>query len=136
MKPPKKYERWTADDRNAMRMLAAQGMSHADIAERLGRTPLAIREQLYLSKTYKAPARWTDEDRDLLRTQHAQGVSPEDAGKRLNRTPLAVTLMLHRMRKQDKVERFIDVAVEDYHEVEAPPKPSLWRRIINVIRRV
>lgn len=80
--------------------------------------------------------RWTDEDRDLLRTLHTQGVSHADMAKRLGRTPNAVAQVLCKMRKQDKAERFIDAAVEDYHEVEAPPKPSLWRRIINVIRRV
>lgn len=93
-------------------------------------------QKKYKPKEGKRNTRWTDEDRDLLRTLAAQGVPYFKIAERLKCTTAAVGAQLHKMRKQDDAERFIDAVMEDYHEVEVTPKPSLWRRIINIIRRV
>lgn len=90
----------------------------------------------YKRKEGKRNTRWTDEDLDLLRTLAAQGVSNWDIGKRLDRSHGAITQQLYLMRRQDEVDRFVDAVMEDYHEVEVTPKPSLWRRIVGVIRPV
>jgi len=90
----------------------------------------------YKRKEGKRNTRWTDEDLDLLRTLAAQGVSNWDISKRLDRSPGSVSAQLYLMRKQDEADRFVDAVMEDYHEVEVTPKPSLWRRIMNIIRRV
>jgi hypothetical protein len=76
----------------------------------------------YNPKARNRSARWTDEDRDLLRTLAERGVPHEYIARRLKRTRGSVTAQLYLMRQQGAVE--------------APPTPSLWRRIVNFIRPV
>ena len=93
-------------------------------------------QKKYKPKEGKRNTLWTEEDRDLLRTLAAQGVSHWDIGRRLDRSPGSISQQLYLMRKQDEADRFVDAVMEDYHEVEVTPKPSMWRRIMNIIRSV
>lgn len=44
---PKRYRRWTYDERLLLEQLKKEGVALAEIAERLGRTPKAVRMMLY-----------------------------------------------------------------------------------------
>jgi hypothetical protein len=88
--------RWSTDDDLRLMRLTAQGSTLEDVAQRLGRTPEAIRRRssrLGLARPAPASAprharRWTPEEDELLRLHHA--VNPARLAELLGRSDVAV----------------------------------------------
>ena len=88
--------RWSGDDDQRLMRLTARGSTLQDAAQRLGRTPEAIRRRaarLGVQPPAPAPAprharRWTPEEDELLRLHHA--LNPAPLAELLGRSDVAV----------------------------------------------
>ena len=88
--------RWSTDDDQRLMRLTARGSTLEDVAQRLGRTPEAIRRRasrLAIEPPAPAPAprharRWTREEDELLRLHHA--LNPGRLAELLGRSDGAV----------------------------------------------
>ncbi len=82
---------WTIEDRAELGELAAAGMCAAAVAERLGRTPAAIRGEAWRQELRLAPdvGWWTPEEKARLRGL-ARTTTYSEAAETLGRTPAAL----------------------------------------------
>ena len=87
---------WSTDDDQRLMRLTARGSTIRDVAQRLGRTPEAIRTRaarLGIEPPAPAPAprqgrRWTRQEDELLRLHHA--LNPARLAELLGRSDVAV----------------------------------------------
>jgi hypothetical protein len=82
---------WTIEDRKELGELAAAGLCAAAIAERLGRTPAAIRGEAWRQELRLAPdvVWWTSGERDQLRGL-ARTTTYSEAAATMGRTAAAL----------------------------------------------
>jgi len=81
---------WTQEDLDQMKALRAEGKTHAQIAEALGRTKASVCKQWLLARTQPALKRgymMTEERRRLLLELWAEGVAQSEILTRLNKLP-------------------------------------------------
>lgn len=103
--------RWSALEEQSLRQLIARGWPLEDIAQRLGRTPEAIRrraKRLAIAAPRPAPAsrqtqRWTSEEDELLRLHCA--LNPARLAVLLGRSDLAVYRRLCALGLRDAARR-------------------------------
>ena len=94
-------EPWTEDETEELRRMSADGISQADMAEQLGRTPNAVKIKLRSLGLYvpkPAAKAWTPEDESALVTMYRSGASFADIAASFGRTENAVISRLIRLR--------------------------------------
>ena len=94
-------EPWTADEAEELRQMAADGVTRAEMAAQLGRSPNAIKLKLqslglYVPKPAAKP--WTPEDERLLVKLYREGISFAELASVFGRTEGAILSRLIRLR--------------------------------------
>ena len=94
-------EPWTAEEAEELRQMAADGVTRADMAAQLGRSPNAIKMKLqslglYVPKPASKP--WTPEDERSLVKLYREGVSFAELASVFGRTEGAILSRLIRLR--------------------------------------
>ena len=94
-------EPWTAEEAEELRQMAADGVTRADMAAQLGRSPNAIKMKLqslglYVPKPAAKP--WTPEDERLLVKLYREGISFAELASVFGRTEGAILSRLIRLR--------------------------------------
>ena len=94
-------EPWTADEAEELRQMAADGVTRAEMAAQLGRSPNAIKLKLqslglYVPKPAAKP--WTPEDEHALVKLYRDGVSFAELASVFSRTEGAILSRLIRLR--------------------------------------
>jgi rubredoxin len=93
---------WTVSELQQAQTWRATGMSRAEIAQRLDRTPTAVKHVLVKAGTGYAtnePGRpWSPQDQQQALDLFRQGLSRAQIGERLNRTRPAVTHLFKRLK--------------------------------------
>ncbi len=94
-------EPWTADEAEELRQMAADGVTRAEMAAQLGRSPNAIKLKLqslglYVPKPASKP--WTPEDERLLVKLYREGISFAELASVFGRTEGAILSRLIRLR--------------------------------------
>ena len=94
-------EPWTADEAEELRQMAADGVTRAEMAAQLGRSPNAIKLKLqslglYVPKPASKP--WTPEDENALVKLYRDGVSFAELASVFGRTEGAILRRLIRLR--------------------------------------
>ena len=94
-------EPWTAEEAEELRQMAADGVTRADMAAQLGRSPNAIKMKLqslglYIPKPAARP--WTPADEDALVKMYREGVSFAELATAFGRTEGAILSRLIRLR--------------------------------------
>ena len=94
-------EPWTADEAEELRQMAADGVTRAEMAAQLGRSPNAIKMKLqslglYVPKPAAKP--WTPEDEHLLVKLYREGISFAELASVFGRTEGAILRRLILLR--------------------------------------
>ena len=103
--------RWSINDDERLMQLSTRGSTLEDVAQRLGRTPEAIRRhasRLGINPPERAPAprharRWTGEDDELLRLHHA--LNPARLAELLGRSDAAICRRLCALGLRARAQR-------------------------------
>ncbi len=103
--------RWSAQDDQRLTRLTAEGTSLESLAQRLGRTPEALRRRAArLGTRPPAPApaprqarRWSEQEDELLRLHHA--LNPARLGQLLGRSDRAVCRRIRSLGLRDRAQR-------------------------------
>ena len=112
-------EPWTADETDELRQMAADGVTRADMAAQLGRSPNAIKMKLqslglYVPKPAAKP--WTPEDEHLLVKLYREGISFAELASLFGRTEGAILRRLILLRA---------AVLPDTAPAEAPGMPPI-----------
>ena len=94
-------EPWTEEEAEELRQMAADGVTRAEMAAQLGRSPNAIKLKLqslglYVPKPAAKP--WTPEDERLLVKLYREGISFAELASVFGRTEGAILSRLIRLR--------------------------------------
>ena len=94
-------EPWTAEEAEELKLMAADGLSRADMSQQLGRSPGAVKMKLqslglYVPKPAARP--WTAEDDASLVRQYLAGASFATLAATFGRTENAIISRLIRLR--------------------------------------
>ena len=94
-------EPWTAEEAEELGQMAADGVTRAEMAAQLGRSPGAIKMKLqslglYVPKPAAKP--WTPEDEHLLVKLYREGISFAELASVFGRTEGAILRRLIRLR--------------------------------------
>ena len=94
-------EPWTAEEAEELGQMAADGVTRAEMAAQLGRSPGAIKMKLqslglYVPKPAAKP--WTPEDEHLLVKLYREGISFAELASVFGRTEGAILSRLIRLR--------------------------------------
>ena len=109
-------ERWTAEDTEELKQMAADGVSRADMSQQLGRTPNAIKMKLqslglYVPKPAARP--WSADDDASLVRQYLAGASFSTLATAFNRTENAIISRLIRLRAAVLPEGVVEVGAPE-----------------------
>ena len=94
-------EPWLKEEVEELTNMAAENVSHEQMAEQLQRTPSSVRMKLKALGLYSPKPmmpRWTEEDDKLVVQMYDQGVSFEDMAQHFNRSPKAIVARLVNLR--------------------------------------
>ena len=128
--------RWSTDDDQHLTRLTARGSTLEEVAQRLGRTPEAIRRRasrLGVQPPVPAPAprqgrRWTKEEDELLRLHHA--LNPARLAAVLERSDAAVCRRLCAIGLRARAQR------SPHHPANGPVAQAAARRAAEPRRNV
>jgi hypothetical protein len=128
--------RWSTDDDHRLMRLTARGGTLEDVAQRLGRTPEAIRRRaarLAIESPAPAPAprqarRWSREEDGLLRLHHA--LNPARLAELLGRSDVAVCRRLSAIGLRARAQR------SPHHPGNGPVAGAAARRAAKPRRHV
>lgn len=94
-------EPWLKEEVEELTSMAAENVSHEQMAEQLQRTPSSVRMKLKALGLYSPKPmmpRWTEEDDKLVVQMYDQGVTFEDMAQHFNRSPKAIVARLVNLR--------------------------------------
>ena len=94
-------EPWLKEEVEELTNMAAENVSHEQMAEQLQRTPSSVRMKLKALGLYSPKPmmpRWTEEDDKLVVQMYDQGVTFEDMAQHFNRSPKAIVARLVNLR--------------------------------------
>lgn len=132
-KEGKRNTRWTDEDRDLLRTLHQQGVSYYDIAKRLDRSHGSIAQQIHIMKK-------RDEAEAYV---HVAGGVTELSTSAHAPKPVGVSVVTSTPKELNtEPKRLTDAMLEDfdlYDRITRPlwdeENPSLWRRIVQRIKR-
>lgn len=101
MNPADKF--WTEERIEEMRAFAKKGLTAAEIAERFGKTPGAVRSKAAHNsiRLNYATGRWTKAEEERLKAMHAEGMLLADMATALNRADPGVRHRLIKLGLRD-----------------------------------
>ena len=94
-------EPWLKEEVEELKSMAAENVSHDQMAEQLQRTPTSVRIKLKSLGLYTPKPvmpRWTEEEDSLVIQMYDQGASFEDMAQHFNRSPKAIVARLVNLR--------------------------------------